>query len=66
LLLSEFFGLFSMCTDILKFDVVYIYSSPWWCYYYAVVVLPELLVKGGICVYMHCVQSKLTIALLNI
>jgi hypothetical protein len=51
-LLSEFFGLFSTCTSTFKFAVLYIYISPWWCYYYAVVDLSELLVKGT-CVYVY-------------
>jgi hypothetical protein len=40
-------------THIFKFDVVYIYiySSLWWCYSYAVAVLSELLVKGYLCIY---------------
>jgi hypothetical protein len=41
LLLSEFFVLFSTYTYIFKCDV-YIYSSPWWCCYYAVSALSEL------------------------
>jgi hypothetical protein len=36
---------------MVKFDVVYIYSSPWW-WCYAVAVLSEMLVKGYLCVYI--------------
>jgi hypothetical protein len=35
--------LFSTCTYILKFEVVYIYNSPSWCCYYAVAVLSDCL-----------------------
>jgi hypothetical protein len=31
-----------------------IYSSLWWCYYYAVAVLFELLDKGYLCIYILC------------
>jgi hypothetical protein len=40
-----------MCPYIFKFDVVYVYNSPWRYYYYAVAALSELPVKGHLCVW---------------
>jgi hypothetical protein len=51
-----------MCTYIFKFDVVYIYSSPWWCYYYAVAALSELPVKEHIYIYTPYHKSNSTLA----
>jgi hypothetical protein len=41
-------------TWIFKFDVVYIYSSPWWCYYFDVAVLSAI--SSVRILYITCVS----------